>query len=333
MKEAVELGVARSATGARAARGREKRSNLADLRAQLPASLGEPLAEFERYLKLERGRSPHTITAYVADLTQLFSHQAMRGSLELTSLSLRDLRAWLALQHSAGASRSTIARRAAAARTFTGWAFKHGKLASDVGELLVSPRRKQAIPHVLTAEHAAEAIEAVDGDDPHQLRDRLVLELLYGTGIRVAELVGLDVDHVDQGRRVVRVLGKGNKERTVPFGAPAADALSRWLDSGRPHWATPSSGRALLLGRRGGRLDQRAARTIVNRRTSGGVGPAGLSPHGLRHTAATHLLEGGADLRAVQELLGHASLATTQLYTHVSVERLRTSYQQAHPRA
>lgn len=312
---------------------RQARPDLARQRSELPPALADALASFERYLRLERGRSAHTVAAYVADLTQLFGHQAARGSDELGQLSLRDLRAWLAEMHAGGAARSTIARRAAAARTFTAWAFSHRLIASDVGQLLVSPRRKQAIPRVLSQEHAAEAIDALDGDEPDRLRDRLVLELLYGSGIRVAELVGLDVDDVDRARRVIRVLGKGNKQRTVPFGAPAAEAVSRWLELGRPAWVTTASGPALLLGRRGGRLDQRAARSIVNRYTSQFAGPDGLSPHGLRHSAATHLLEGGADLRAVQELLGHASLATTQLYTHVSVERLRSSYQQAHPRA
>jgi integrase/recombinase XerC len=176
-------------------------------------------------------------------------------------------------------------------------------------------------------------IDAIDGGSAEQQRDRLVLELLYGTGIRVAELVGLDLGDLDYGRRVVRVLGKGSKQRTVPFGVPAARAAQEWLSQGRTEWQTPDSGAALLLGRRGRRLDQRAARGIVNKYTAGLVGGHGLSPHGLRHSAATHLLEGGADLRAVQELLGHASLATTQIYTHVSVERLRKSFEQAHPRA
>ena len=176
-------------------------------------------------------------------------------------------------------------------------------------------------------------MDGVDGGSPQDLRDRLVLELLYATGVRVGELCGLDVDDVDDGRRVLRVLGKGARERTVPFGQPAAQALTAWLGQGRPQWATARSGPALLLGRRGGRLDPRAARSLVHRRLADVPGAPDLGPHGLRHSAATHLLEGGADLRSVQELLGHASLATTQLYTHVSVERLRSSYAQAHPRA
>jgi integrase/recombinase XerC len=164
-------------------------------------------------------------------------------------------------------------------------------------------------------------------------RDQLVVELLYATGIRVSELVGLDIDDVDRGRRVIRVLGKGAKERTVPYGVAAERALDSWLHQGRPQLVAPGAGAALLLGARGRRLDPRAARTIVHERVQSVPGVPDIGPHGLRHTAATHLLDGGADLRSVQELLGHASLATTQIYTHVSVERLRRTYMQAHPRA
>lgn len=160
-----------------------------------------------------------------------------------------------------------------------------------------------------------------------------MLELLYATGIRVGELCGLDVDDLDHERRVVRVLGKGRKERTVPYGAPAARALDAWLHRGRAALARSGSGPALFLGARGGRLDQRAVRSLVHARLADVPGAPDLGPHGLRHTAATHLLEGGADLRSVQELLGHASLATTQIYTHVTTDRLRQAFKQAHPRA
>jgi integrase/recombinase XerC len=207
---------------------------------------------------------------------------------------------------------------------------------SDVGQLLASPRPRRHLPAVLRPDEAAQLMAApddVEAAEPVALRDRLVLELLYASGIRVAELVGLDVDDVDRRRRVLRVLGKGAKERTVPYGLPADRALDQWLRAGRPALMAANSGSALLLGVRGGRLDQRAVRAIVHRAAAAVPGAPDLGPHGLRHTAATHLLEGGADLRAVQELLGHASLSTTQIYTHVSVERLRRSYQQAHPRA
>jgi integrase/recombinase XerC len=291
------------------------------------------LADYERFLRLERNRSEHTVHAYLGDITLLLHHLMAQGKVDLSALDLRMLRSWLANLQNGGASRTTLARRAAAARTFSTWAFKHQLISADVAELLVSRRPYRTIPSVLSAGDAATLIDALDGGEPEQLRDRLILELLYGTGIRVAELVGLDVPDVDRSRRVVRVLGKGDKQRTVPYGVPADQALEQWLGQGRPALAGPTSGDALLLGRRGGRLDQRAARRVVNQVTQGVVGGTGLSPHGLRHSAATHLLDGGADLRAVQELLGHASLATTQIYTHVSVDRLRKSFNQAHPRA
>jgi integrase/recombinase XerC len=176
-------------------------------------------------------------------------------------------------------------------------------------------------------------VAGADDGAPGGIRDRAVLELLYASAVRVGELVGLDLDDVDRGRRVVRVLGKGRKERTVPIGLPAARALDAWLADGRPRLVRPLSGPALFLGERGGRLDQRAVRRLVHRMVREVPGAPDLGPHGLRHTAATHLLEGGADLRSVQELLGHATLATTQIYTHVSVERLKATYEQAHPRA
>lgn len=315
-----------------ARRSKPARLDLAALRRELPPEFATALTDFERFLRLERNRSEHTVHAYVGDLTLLLRYLQVQGETQLRALTLRSLRGWLAQLHTGGASRTTLARRAAAARTFTTWAFKHGLLAADVGELLVSPRPHRSIPTVLSADEAGVVLEALTGDEPEQVRDRLILELLYASGIRVAELVGLDIGDVDRGRRVLRVIGKGDKERAVPYGVPAEQALQRWLDTGRPAWSTPASGAALLLGRRGARLDQRAARAVVNRATER-VSGGGISPHGLRHTAATHLLDGGADLRAVQELLGHASLATTQLYTHVSVERLRTSFDQAHPRA
>jgi integrase/recombinase XerC len=190
---------------------------------------------------------------------------------------------------------------------------------------------------VLRQDQAADAMAAAksgaEQGDPLALRDRLIVEMLYATGIRVSELCGLDIDDVDTRHRVVRVLGKGNKQRTAPFGVPAADALGAWLADGRPDLVTADSGPALLLGARGGRLDVRQARTVVHQTIAAVDGAPDMGPHGLRHSAATHLLEGGADLRVVQELLGHSSLATTQLYTHVAVSRLRAVHDQAHPRA
>ncbi len=299
----------------------------------LPPALAAALEGFRTHLDLELGRSPHTVRAYAGDVASLLDHAARRGVTEPAALDLAVLRSWLARLRSTGAARTTLARRGSSARVFTAWACRRGLLPADPGALLATPRGARPLPEVLRGDEAQALVDGVDGTSAQDLRDRVVLELLYATGVRVGELCGLDVDDVDDARRVVRVLGKGARERTVPFGEPAARALTAWRDRGRPSWATARSGPALLLGRRGGRLDQRAARALVHRRLADVPGAPDLGPHGLRHSAATHLLEGGADLRAVQELLGHASLATTQLYTHVSVERLRSSYARAHPRA
>ena len=300
---------------------------------ELPPALAAARDGFVRHLELERGRSAHTVRAYGGDVTHLLQHAGRLGVQEPAELDLQVLRSWLARLRSTGAARTTIARRGSSARTFTAWAHRRGLVAADPGLLLATPKGHRPLPDVLQPDEAARLVDHVDGDAPVELRDRLALELLYATGIRVAELCGLDIDDVDRGRRVLRVTGKGNKERTVPYGVPAERALDAWLVRGRPSWATRSSGPALLLGARGGRVDPRAVRTLVHTRLAAVPGAPDLGPHGLRHSAATHLLEGGADLRSVQELLGHATLATTQIYTHVSVERLRTSYDRAHPRA
>jgi integrase/recombinase XerC len=295
------------------------------------------LADYERHLSAERDLAPHTIRAYVADVAGLLDHATRLGHVEVAELDLRTLRSWLAKQQTMGRSRTTIARRATAARVFTAWLARTGRTPTDAGASLGSPKAHKTLPPVLRADEATGLIKAAvthaDDGSPVGLRDVAMLELLYATGIRVGELVGLDVDDVDRERNVVRVFGKGRKERTVPFGRPAARALQFWLRQGRPALATDESGPALFLGARGRRIDQRAVRTMVHRRIAEVPGAPDIGPHGLRHTAATHLLEGGADLRSVQELLGHASLATTQLYTHVSTDRLRRAYQQAHPRA
>ena len=310
------------------------RPDTATLRAGLPGGLGDVLDAYERHLRLEVNRSEHTVRAYIGDVVGLLDHLARLGGTKISDIDLSMLRGWLAIQRNRGAARTTIARRSAALRAFTAWAHKAGHSLKDTGALLASPRAHRALPPVLAADEATAAVTAFDTDDsPAGRRDRLILELLYATGIRVSELVGLDLDDVDRNRRVVRVLGKGAKQRTVPYGLAAERALESWLTAGRPALAAPASGAALLLGARGGRLDPRAVRTVVHRAVAAVPGAPDMAPHGLRHSAATHLLEGGADLRSVQELLGHASLATTQLYTHISVERLRASYQQAHPRA
>jgi integrase/recombinase XerC len=303
----------------------------------LGPALTEALDAFCVHLADELGRSPHTVRAYRGDITRLLVHAQATGARTVADLDLLHLRGWLGAEGATGRSRSTLARRAAAARVFTAWALRRGYADRDAGERLATPRSQRALPGVLSRAQVDElldlAVVAADDGDPLHLRDRVILELLYATGIRVSELAGLDVDDVDPGRRTVRVLGKGAKQRTVPYGVPAQRALDDWLARGRPSLRIPESGPALLLGARGRRIDPRTVRTVVHegmRRVPDGPD---LGPHGLRHSTATHLLEGGADLRSVQELLGHATLATTQVYTHVSVERLRATYEQAHPRA
>jgi integrase/recombinase XerC len=302
-----------------------------------PVISPETLAAFERYLAAERGRSAHTVRAYLGDVRDLAAALERAGVPDLSDVDINDLRSWLGEQAAAGAARSTIARRAAAARTFFRWLVRQGRLRADPSLRLVSPGRGRHLPEVLRPEQATGLMElaavAADDGDPVRLRDRAVVELLYATGIRVGELAGLDVDDVDLEQRTVRVMGKGAKERTVPFGAPAAEALRDWLGRGRPRLVTQRSGPALFLGRRGGRVDPRQVRSAVHALVAHLPDAPDLGPHGLRHSAATHLLEGGADLRTVQELLGHANLSTTQIYTHVSVDRLRQAYRQAHPRA
>lgn len=303
--------------------------------------LDQVLAAFATHLRAERNRSEHTVRAYCSDVRDLLTTvvpAADDGTLDLGLLGLPDLRAW---QTAAAADhrRSTLARRAAAVRTFTAWAHRTHRLADDPGLRLQAPKRSRDLPRVLAQSQVRAALEpavAARADasaDPVALRDGALLELLYATGCRVAEVVGLDVGDLDLGHRQAKVLGKGDRERVVPFGEPALRALEAWLERGRPALVVPGSGDALFLGLRGGRIDQRQVRTVVNRAVAAVPGAPHTSPHGLRHAAATHMLDGRADLRSVQELLGHATLSTTQIYTHVSVERLRSSHRQAHPRA
>ena len=304
---------------------------------------GTSLVEaFARHLASERGRSAHTVRAYTADIRHLAQFLASAGGGAgpegdlLAAAGLSDLRAWLARQAADGAARTSLARRAAAARTFYRWASRTDRVTADPSLRLVAPRRQARLPGVLrTAEATAlldVAATASDDDEVVHIRNRAVLELLYASGIRVGELVALDIDDVDHANDLVRVMGKGGKERVVPFGIPARRALEAWL-ARRADLVTQHSGAALFLGRRGRRVDARQVREVVHLLLAEVPDAPDMGPHGLRHSAATHLLEGGADLRMVQELLGHASLATTQVYTHVSADRLRRSYEQAHPRA
>lgn len=304
----------------------------------LPEPMARVLADYERHLTAERDLTPHTVRAYLGDIGGMLEHAARLGHEEVGTLDVRTLRSWLAKQQTLGRARTTMARRATAVRVFTAWAHRTGLAQADPGALLGSPKAHRTLPPALRQDEVRHLLEAAaaraDDGSAVGLRDVAILELLYATGIRVGELCGLDVDDVDRERRVVRVLGKGRKERTVPFGRPAERALDAWLTRGRRSLQVSGrSGPALFLGARGGRIDQRAVRTLVHARLVDVPGAPDLGPHGLRHTAATHLLEGGADLRTVQELLGHASLATTQIYTHVTTDRLRQAYRQAHPRA
>jgi len=384
------------------------RLGAADLGA---AGLGAAeLAAFERHLTAERGLSPHTVRAYLTDVAALLGHAEQTGAGSLAELDLDRLRSWLAVQYAAGQARSSLARRAAAARAFTGFAFARGWLPADPGPLLATPKAHRALPRVLAASQVAAVLDnaraaslaapaagtpaadpdgggaapengepgtssghrvarrgqfvrgmAGPGDRPAghggaepmadaggggseqdraervaaavRWRDAAVLELLYAAALRVSELCGMDLGDLDEERGTVRVLGKGSKERAVPVGQPATRAVRDWLRRGRPVLATTRSGSALFLGARGGRLDPRTARRAVHEAIAALPAVPDTGPHGLRHSAATHLLEGGADLRSVQEYLGHASLSSTQIYTHVSVERLLAAYRQAHPRA
>jgi integrase/recombinase XerC len=305
--------------------------------APLATELGTAAKGFEEYLVRERNRSAHTVRAYRKDVELFLEHASRGGVTDLGRLELRHFRSWLGTLDASGLSRSTIARRAASVRSFMDWAVRDELVPTNPALRLRAPKRSGTLPTVLSHEQADALFDGLgdqaEQDDPQQLQRRAMIELLYGTGIRVGELTGLDIDDLDTERRTLVVLGKGSKERTVPYGVPAAAALGAWLGRGRPHWVSGSSGPALFLGRRGGRIDQRAVRTQVRDALQSLGDTAARGPHALRHSAATHLLDGGADLRSVQELLGHSSLATTQLYTHVSVDRLRRSYEQAHPRA
>lgn len=303
----------------------------------LPAEFQSAADEFKRYLAAERARSAHTVRAYMSDLESLLGYAVQEGATRLEQLDLGILRRWLGAQSENGVARSTLARRAATARSFTKWALREELIHSDPALRLQAPKRGKSLPGVLQQQQVTRLVdglgaEAADGS-PLALRNRAMVELLYATGVRVGELAGLDIDDLDPDRRTLRVLGKGNKERTVPFGVPAALAVDDWLRRGRPALAVGNSGPALFLGAKGRRVDPRQVRAVVEKLLHGLGDTSATGPHALRHTAATHLLDGGADLRAVQEILGHSSLATTQVYTHVSVDRLRKSYRQAHPRA
>lgn len=301
------------------------------------ATTGEQVvAAFGAHLELDRAMSPHSVRAYCGDVRHLLAFAEGRGH-AWQDVDLPLLRAWLAAMVGEHLARATVARRGAAVRSFFGWAVSEGLVERDPSARLVTAQPGSHLPEILGVDAAARMLEvarsgAVTGDDPLAVRDWAALELLYATGVRVGELVAANVGDVDRASRLLRVMGKGAKERVVPFGVPAARALDTWLEGARASMVTAASGGALLLGVRGGRVDQRQVRALVHRAALK-AGVEDIAPHALRHTAATHLLQGGSDLRSVQEILGHATLTTTQRYTHVTPERLRRSYQQAHPRA
>lgn len=319
----------------------------------LSAKFAEPVADYLEYLQRERGRSANTLRAYDVDLRnlgQFLQHQSQDPSLKQITVEM--LRDWLAQLHEAQVSRTTLARRISAVKNFFAWALKHQLIDTDPALRLAAPKKERRLPHVLqpsqidrllsektevTAGAGDSESAAESGPDARSqavaARDKVIAELLYASGLRISELVALDVDDIDFERRTLKVLGKGNKERVVPFGKPAERVIIAWIRSHRKVLARQEAKGALLVGVRGARLNVRQAREVISKALESLGDTAASGPHALRHTVATHLLDGGADLRAVQEFLGHASLATTQLYTHVSVDRLRQSYRQAHPRA
>ncbi|MDR0435958.1 MAG: tyrosine recombinase XerC [Propionibacteriaceae bacterium] len=302
-----------------------------------PAALTQAHAAFGDYLRLERLGSANTAKAYLADVADLFDRMNAVGASGLADIATADLRSWLATAHAAGVMAATLQRRSAAVRVFFRWALQRGLVADDPAARLRSPKVPKRLPETLTQAEADDMLRAAisyaaEVGGVSGVRDVAILETLYGSGIRVSELAGLDIGDIDLARRTVRVLGKGDKQRTVPLGVPALRAIERWLTL-RPQWANETSGAALFLGERGGRVNPRVVRRVVHQAMRAVPEAPDIGPHGLRHAMATHLLEGGADLRSVQEMLGHASLATTQVYTHVTDERLRAAFQQAHPRA
>ena len=295
--------------------------------------LDRVLDDFTLYLSAERGFSEHTVRSYRSDLTDLLRFADEAGATTVDEIDLELLRGWLWRGSTAGLAKATLARRSATARALTSWLARGGETPTDAAARLRAPKPDRHLPRVLTRDLMDGILTRLSAraatGDVVAIRDLAMVEVLYASALRVSELVGLDLHDIDLERLTVRVLGKGSKERVVPFGVPAKTAITAWLAVRD----ASVKNNALFLGARGGRVGTRAVYTLVAELLDGvpGGGPAG--PHALRHTAATHLLDGGADLRAVQEMLGHASLGTTQIYTHVSTERLKESYAMAHPRA
>ena len=294
------------------------------------------VTQYEEHLALVRNLSDNSIRGYVTDLESFLKHMEKLGIVEFNQLEIEHIRSWLANLQSTGVARATLTRRIVSIRAFTNWAAANGWLTSDLGANLSVPKPHKVLPEVLNVNEAATVIKSLEvkaAEEPsaENIRDLAMLEVLYGSGIRVSELCGLNLSDIDNSRNTLNVIGKASKQRVVPLGIPAMKALSNYLSTARGELVNQLSAAAVFLGSRGKRIDQRTVREVVYKAMKS-VGVS-MGPHGLRHTAATHLLEGGADLRTVQEILGHASLSTTQIYTHVSPERLQSAYKQAHPRA
>lgn len=302
----------------------------------MPTELEYLRDQFSLELATGKGFSPNTVKAYVSDISDLLGFMESKQQLDVQDIDLELIRDWLWRVSEKGLAKTTLARKSAAVRAFTAWLLQKGKLELDPGLKLRSPKASRTLPKVLSREAMSGIFELLEPlaipSNPTGISDLLMVEILYGSGIRVSELVGLNMDDVDFGRKILRVTGKGNKQRMVPYSDPSSDALANWIRHGRVQFVNETSGSALLINSRGKRIGVRQVYALVAGLLSDtAVGVAG--PHALRHSAATHLLDGGADLRAVQELLGHSSLATTQIYTHVSVDRLKQGYLKAHPRA
>lgn len=294
----------------------------------------ETLALFREHLELERDRSPHTVAAYLGDVTAFARFCTGHGITQPGEVGTLVLRRYLADEVEQGHARATVARRASSLRVLFAYLRRQGDIEIDPAARLGSPKRGAPLPRVLRPDQVAALLAQPDLTTPVGSRDRAVLELLYGTGARVSEVAGLDLGAIDLDGGLVRLFGKGRKVRIVPVGELGADAVVAYLDGARPLLVAPDSPApdALFLSKRGSRLSTRSIRRLVHDHASG-AGLGAVTPHTLRHSYATHLLEGGADLRTVQELLGHASLGTTQRYTHLSRGRLAEIYASAHPRA
>ena len=292
---------------------------------RVPAWAERPLADYLGRLERERRLSVHTVAAYRNDLAQFFAHCDATGRRTLGDIDRRQVRSFLAHLNAEGYARRSVARKSAAVRAFFADAVRRDLLAADPTAGLAGPKRPRSVPRALPAHTVGPLLDAVGGDRPVDLRDRAIVEMLYATGLRVSELASLTLEDLPRGD-FLEVVGKGSRTRAVPLTGPARRALDRYVESGRPALAKPAAGGALWVGVRGGALDARGIRRVVRTRLA-------TYPHALRHSFATHLLEGGADLRTVQELLGHIELATTQLYTSVTRRHLKATYDRTHPRA